>query len=90
MTCRRRGLPAKTEGTNTLVSPLRLDSTPLCVQRPSTASWPSAMADRRRCRGGAGHHTPVERARATFRDSGTHGDHDARASEAREVRDGEN
>jgi len=47
------------------------------------------MADRRRYRGGAGHHTPVERARATSRDSGSHGDHGARVSEAREGRERE-
>ena len=42
------------------------------------------MADRRRCRSGAGHHTPVEHARAASSDLGNHGDHGARTSEARE------
>ena len=45
------------------------------------------MADRRRCCGGAGHHTLVDRARATSRDSGSHGDHGERISEAREGRE---
>jgi len=82
--CRRWGLLAEAKGTNALVFPLRLDPIPLCVLIPSTASSPPTIANRRRCRGGAGHHTPVEHARATPRDSRSHGDHDARASEARE------
>ena len=43
-----------------------------------------AMADWRRCRSGAGHHTPVERGGAITRDSGSYGDQDVCGSEARE------
>ena len=59
---------------------------PLCALRPNIASWPPAMADRRHYRGGAGHHTPIERAGTTTRDSGSYGDQDARGSDAREGR----
>ena len=86
---RRRCLPAGTNGTNAFASLLRLDPTPLLALKSRTASWPPAMADRRRCRSGAGHHAPVERSSAASRDSGSHGDHNACPSEAREGREGE-
>jgi len=48
------------------------------------------MVDQQRCCGGAGHHTPVERAGVIACDSGSHGDRNARSSEARKGQKGKN
>jgi len=48
------------------------------------------MADRQRCHSGADHHTPVERAGVIACDSRSHGDQNARGSEARKGQKGKN
>jgi len=51
-------------------------------------SWPPAMADQRRCRGGAGHHMSVERGGASACDSGGYGERNARNSKAKRGQEG--
>jgi len=46
------------------------------------------MADRWRCRGGAGHHTPVEHGGASACDSRDYGERNARDSKARRGQEG--
>jgi len=48
------------------------------------------MAHRQRYRGGAGHHTPVERAGVIACDSGSHDDRSMLGSEARKSQKGKN